>query len=192
MVLRVPPNPAASRTTPTTTTPRRYGDANLSAMKALSKRMVHTHFREGWQYRVEIEGAPADWDLYCKDVSFTPIELEAAEQRVGAHYLNYLNGIRPVAVSMTLRDNQDGRIVDWFEDWTSKVVAPSGTWSLPADYLRTLRLFRLDYNGGATLYKELRVQPQMCGELTESVEPGGGLLEFPVTVQEFRGFGKRY
>lgn len=167
-------------------------DPNMAAMKSISRQMVRTHFREPWQFRVEVGGAPDDWDLYCKEVVQTPIELEAAAQRVGAHVLSYLNSAQPVSLSLTMRDNQDGRIYDWFSDWVDQVVHPDGTWGLPIDYLRTARIFNRHEDGSERLRQELRVQPMVLGEITETVEPSGALLEFPITLLEFRGGGLRY
>lgn len=167
-------------------------DPNLSEMKAISRKMVRTAFREPWMFRVEIDGAPGDWDLYCKEVVQTPIELETLQQRVGAHYLSYLNGKQPISVSLTMRDNEDGRIYDWFNQWVDSVVHKDGTWGLPIDYLRTLKIYRRDNDGGEALRQELRVQPLTMGEITETVERSGALLEFPITVVEFRGSGLRY
>lgn len=168
------------------------GDPNIAAMRRISKQMVQTKFKEGWQFRVEIEGAPADWDLYCKELSQTPIELEVEAKRVGAHYLSYLTGAQPVGVSLTMRDNEDGRIYSWYEDWVGKVVYPDGTWGLPIDYLRTCKIFARRHDGSEYLRQQLRVQPLTIGELTESVESSGGLLEFPITMVEFRGGSINY
>lgn len=167
-------------------------DPNIAAMKQISKQMVQTKFKEGWQFRVEVEGAPADWDLYCKEISQTPIELEVEAKRVGAHYLSYLTGAQPVGLSLTMRDNEDGRIYNWFEEWVGEVVYPDGTWGLPIDYLRTLKIFARRQDGSEYLRQELRVQPLTIGEMTESVERSGSLLEFPVTVVEFRGGSTNY
>ncbi|MDX5979651.1 hypothetical protein [Vreelandella alkaliphila] len=163
------------------------GDPNIAAMRQISKQMVQTPFREGWQFRVEIESAPSDWDLYCKEVSQTPIELEVKSKRVGAHYLNYYSGAQPVGLSLTMRDNEDGRIFKWMEQWVGKVVYPDGTWGLPIDYLRTCKIFDRLRDGSEALRQELRVQPLTIGELTESVDRSGALLEFPITLVEFRG-----
>lgn len=167
-------------------------DRNLSSMKSISKQMVQTNFRSPWQFRVEIDGAPRDWDLYCKEVVQTPFELEAAEQRVGAHYLSYLNGIQPVSLSLTMRDNEDGRIYNWFKQWVDSVVYPDGTWGLPIEYLRTVRIYVRQKDGSEYLRQEHRVEPLTLGEITETLESGGGLLEFPITMKEFRGFGTHY
>ena len=168
------------------------GDPNLATMRQLSKQLVHTKFAEPWQFRVEIEGAPGDWDLYCKEVVQTPIELETEQKRVGAHYLSYLNGAQPVGLSLTMRDHEDGLIYNWFNDWVAQVVFPNGTWGLPADYLRTCKIFKRKHDGSEYLRQELRVQPLTLGELTETVELSGGLLEFPVTMVEFRGGSTQY
>lgn len=168
------------------------GDPMLAAMKRLSKQLVHTEFKEPWQFRVEIEGAPDDWDLYCKEVTHTPIELETNSKRVGAHYLNYLNGSQTLPMSFTMRDNENGDIHAWFEEWVGQVVHSDGTWGVPIDYLRTVKLFGRTRDGGEYLRKERRVQPISIGETTETVERSGTLLEFPITVMEFRGGETNY
>lgn len=167
-------------------------DPNIGALRALNKRLVQTPFREGWEYRVEVEKAPVDWDLFCKEIVQTPIELEVATQRVGAHYLSYLNGAQPVSLTLTMRDHVDGRIYDWFEAWCGEVVSPKGTWGLPIDYLRTVKIHARKHDGSEYLRQKLRVQPLSLGELTESVEPSGSLLEFPITLIEFRGGETNY
>lgn len=168
------------------------GDPNLATMRQLSNKLVRTKFAEPWQFRVEIEGAPADWDLFCKEVVQTPIELETDQKRIGAHYLSFLNGAQPVGLSLTMRDDDDGQIYNWFEDWVAKVVYPDGTWGLPADYLRTCKIYKRKHDGSEYLRQELRVQPLTLGELTETVELGSGFLEFPITMVEFRGGSTQY
>ncbi|MGP9633789.1 hypothetical protein ACT3R7_12050 [Halomonas sp. AOP43-A1-21] len=167
-------------------------DPNLAAMRSISKQMVQTQFKEGWQFRVEIEGAPSDWDLYCKELSQTPVELEVKAKRVGAHYLSYYSGSQPIAVALTMRDNEDGRIFKWWQEWMDTVIYPDGTWGLPIEYLRTCKIYDRLRDGSESLRQELRVQPLTMGELTESVERSGGLLEFPLTLVEFRGRETNY
>ena len=167
-------------------------DPLLKEMQSIAKRMVKAQFAEPWQFRVEIEDAPKDWDLLCKEVSQTPYELEHAQQRIGAHYLSYLNGVQSVVVTMTMRDNEDGEIFEWFKEWVDSIVNPDGTWNVPSEYLKTLKLHRLSHAGKASVRQELRVQPLTMGELTETVDRTGALLEFPISVVEFRGRSTEY
>lgn len=168
------------------------GDPNLGAMKSMSKRLIKAEMREPWQFRLEIEGAPGDWDLYCKEVTHTPIELEPDAKRVGAFYLNYLNGRQSVTLSTTVRDSEGGEVYQWFKSWVKQVVHEDGTWGVPADYLRTAKLYNRNRDGSETLRDEWRVQPIMVGEMSETVERGGNLLEFPLSMMEFRGGSIQY
>lgn len=162
-------------------------DPNIALMKSFSKRMVKTKWHESWMFRVEAEGAPADWDLFCKEITQTPIELEANTRKLGSQYLSYLNGRQAVSLTLTMRDNEDGDVYNWFNDWVGKVAFSDGTWGLPSEYLKTFKIFRRKSDTSEVLRQELRVQPMVLGELTESVERSGSLLEFPITVIEFRG-----
>ena len=159
---------------------------NMDKLRSISSQAVNTHFRHGWQFRLEVDGAPGDFDFYCKETSHTPWEIETEPFNAGATPINYPTRSNPSTISLTMRDNEDGRIYDWFDGRCRMVVNQDGTFNLPSEYLLKIRKFDLLSDGTEKLRREFKVVPLSLGELTESLDESGGNLEFPLTFIEFR------
>lgn len=167
-------------------------DINLiRSMKEFSKRMVQTAFRKPHQFRVEMDEAPEDWDLYVKEISQERYNIDTDPHNVGAYVFSYPTTIQPVTLSMTCYDNEDGRMYDWFEKRLDKMENKDGTWNVPAEYLLTCKIFRRLSDDSEVLRQEMRMFPVTLGSLTESLD-GRELLEFPMTFIEFRTAGSTY
>jgi hypothetical protein len=163
---------------------------DTNKLRTIALRMLNTHWREPWQFRLEVEGYPHDdWDLCVKDVTYGPNEIETEPEQIGAVVLTYPTSAQPVSISMTMRDQEDRRVYKFFESQAQKVINPDGTVNLPSDYLLKIRRFSLLH--GETPEEETdvwKVFPTQLGDVTESKD-GEGLLEFPITFIQFRSLG---
>lgn len=159
---------------------------DFNHMRMLAKKIVETEYRQAWQFAIEIDGAPEDFDFYVKDISYGPFEIETEQEKVGMATFTYPTGTQPVTVSMTMRDNMDGRIYSWFEGCVLKMVNPDGTVNLPDAYIQKWRRLPIDANN-KTYGKpmELDVIPTQLGDVSESREDANS-LEFPITLVQFR------
>ena len=108
---------------------------NMAKLRGIVKKALETDFKRGWQYRIEIDGTPEGWDIYCKEASHQAWDIEVEAFNIGAHVVSYPVRANPTTLSLTMRDNEDGRIQKWFADKCKKVVNDDGTFNLPIDYL---------------------------------------------------------
>ena len=165
---------------------------NMANLKGIVKKMVHTHFREPWQFRIEVDGYPThqDFDIYVREITYGPTEIETEQEKVGIGVLTYPSGAMPVTVSMIMRDNEERWVSDWFNELVKKVVNDDGTVNLPHDYCVRMRRFSLRHGAGDKQTDEWLVYPTQLGDVTESKD-GEGVLEFPITFVQFRSITKK-
>lgn len=161
---------------------------DFNQLRLLTKKLVHTPFQEGWQFRLDIhyDNLPKDLDIYVKDITFGPIEFETEAVKAGIQTLTYPTGTVPVGLSMTMRDNQDRRVYDWFTGWASLVVNDDGTVNLPASYCHTVSRINL---ADDTVQDTWFMFPAKLGDITEAVD-SQGFLEFPISFMQFRSWGE--
>lgn len=167
-------------------------DINMAVLRQSTNQAILTHFQHGWQFRVEIDGQPGDWDFYCKEISQQPWDIEATPFNAGATPISYPSRKNPITLSMTMRDNEDGRIWDWFDGKAKKVVNLDGTFNPPRQYLLKCKIFRRLSDGSEALRQEMKLVPLSLGEITESLDADGNVLEFPITFVEFRAGSSAY
>lgn len=160
--------------------------------KMMVKRLVAMPFQKNWQFRLEIEEQPLDFDLFVKDVSYGPIEIEYEPLKLGVNQIQMATGVLPVSISMTVRDHDDERIHKWFAQWVAKQVNGDGTINPPLhpDYkwLREWKKYTLvKGTDGFTevLSEKYIVAPVQLGDVTQSYEEHG-FKTFPITVIQFR------
>lgn len=160
--------------------------------KLLVQKLVKTAFQHNWQYRVEIEKQPNDFDIFVKDISYGPTEIGTEALSIGANRLTYPNSVEPVGISMTMRDHEDERIYNWFNEWAGTVANGDGTVNLPKHaqngYLRKWRRYQLQKASKGfkeDMTREWEVYPTQLGDITESRDDQG-FLEFPIQFIQFR------
>lgn len=160
---------------------------DFAALRLIAKEAVKKKFRDSWQFKFEIPGAPADFDFYVKDVSYGPIEVQTDPEKIGASTLTitWPTGSGPVELSMTMRDNEDGRIHKWFQGLVAKVLFDDGTVGLPADYCIDIERFTVLQTGAEVLTDTWTMYPTQLGDVTESREDPA-LCEFPITFVQFK------
>jgi len=161
---------------------------DFNKLRGISKRLVENHFREPWQFRVEIDEYPYptnDFDMYVREISYTPIEVETDVVKAGMQTLTYPSGTAPVTVTLMMRDHEDRRVSKWFTELIKKVVNSDGTVNLPADYCVNFRRYSLLEDNTEEETDKWLVYPTQLGEVTEATD-GENLLEFPITFIQFR------
>lgn len=130
---------------------------DFNRLRMLSKKLVATNFQKDWLFRLEIEGEPADFDLYVKDIAYNPIEITTDEENYGGVTMTWPTGSVPVKITATMRDDEDRRISQYFCDWCEKSVHADGTVGLPygADgYVKKVRVYEQRDNDTETLAGE--------------------------------------
>lgn len=167
-------------------------DANLIRLqRQISKRMVETEYRLPWQFRLEIEEAPQNFDILVKEISQEPFTIQTDAFNIGAIPFNIPKTSEPVTLTATCYETEDESIYRWFESRVGKVVNSDGTFNHPAEYLLKCKIYRRMKDGSEVLRQNMLMIPTKLGSLTESLDSKEN-LEFPLTFMEFRSGGVDY
>jgi hypothetical protein len=160
--------------------------ADFNKQRLTTKTLVKTPFQRGWQFRIELSNQPSEFDLFVKDVTFAPIEIETESIKAGSHTLTFPVSAAPVSISMTMRDHTDERIYKWFDGLSKKVLNEDGTVNLPKDYCINWKRF-IVLEDGSEMKSDMawQVYPTKLGDITESRDDDG-FKEFPITFMQFR------
>ena len=160
---------------------------DFNRLRQVSRQLVRTDFQPEWNFRLDLEGAPADFDFYVKDVSYSHFDIATDEEQYGAASYVWPTADQPLRISFTMRDNIDGRNAVYFSQWWGKVVGPDGTVGLPRGpngYVRKALIYNIDVTGKETLSYVMNCYPIQVGEISRSRE-NGQFLEIPVTLAQF-------
>ncbi|HHO0939032.1 TPA: hypothetical protein ACRTTK_003068 [Aeromonas hydrophila] len=182
-----------SRTTPSSATPSRPTSQSglLSRQRRMAHQLVMTPFQQGWQYRVEVSGMPADFDIYVKDITYGSFQIEYEAKEIGTLQVQNPTHRTAGLVTLTVRDHQDARVENFFTKAANRVVNPDGTVNLPKDYLLNMRLYLLQEDGGEKLYKEWDVAPAECGDITRTRSALSEFVSFPISFQKYRSASRK-
>jgi hypothetical protein len=162
---------------------------DFNKLRSIARQLVRTPFKFPWQFRLDIEGAPSDLNIYVKDVTYGPTEIENEPMKAGGRVLTFPTGAQPVSLSMTVRDHEDERVSKWFDEWAGKVSYPDGTMGLPYGddgYVKKVKRYHVDRDTSEDLRAEWEMFPVQRGDVTETREGGNTFLEFAVTFVQFR------
>lgn len=160
-------------------------DINIIRLK--SRTLVKTPFHLSWQYRIEIDGyskGADDFDLFVKDISYTPVEIETDPIPAGFHVITFPSGAQPVVVSMTMRDHQDRRVYNFCNEWAGKIINKDGTVNLPLEYIKKFTRYNILDDSTEVKTDTWEVFLTQIGEISESREEPG-IMEFPITLMQF-------
>lgn len=177
-----------------------FKNQNLNAARyGVFERLQSTAFQQQWQWVLEIKQKPGareispmpnNFAIFVKDISYGAIEIDTEAKNVGGGVLTLPTRAQPVAMSMTIRDNQEGVMFDYFQTWAGQVVSDNGTVSVAQEYLRTCSRYQLVETSGGQLQKKdspgrsWDMFPTVVGDISETIEDRTGLLEFPVTCMQ--------
>ena len=162
---------------------------DFNKLRLTTRKMVKTPYKQGWQFRIEIEGEPIDFDIYVKEASHGPTEVNTEEDQYGGQTLTWPTGSAPVELALTLRDHEDERVAKWFDAWSAKVVFADGTVGLPYGsdgYVKKVKRYSLVDDGRREELRETwEMYPIKRGDVTESREDAKH-LEFTAVFRQFR------
>lgn len=159
---------------------------DFAVLKAALKRAVRKDFRQSWQFRLEVESEPHDFDLFVKDITYGPLELTTEAAEYGGQVVTWPKGRAPVELSMTLRDDESEIVAKWFDAWALKVVNLDGTVNLQGEYVRKVKRYHIAMDHRSEEVRETwTMYPVRRGDVVYSYE-NGGHLEFQATFVQFR------
>lgn len=148
---------------------------------------------QGWQWAIEIKaaGAPQDFDIYVKDVSFGAGSIDADVKVVGSGGFALPTTASVGEITMTVRDSEKLTVNQWIDERLALVKNEDGTINIPKDYLFEMRLFMLTSEGEKLPYKSYQVYPTKRGDVTWSREEVNTVASFPLVFQKFSTVGKK-
>lgn len=159
---------------------------DFNKLRMTTRQLVHKDFQKQWQFRIEIEGEPAEFDLYVKDISYSTIEAVTENDSYGGISMAWPTGIELVKLSMTVRDDESGTIQRFIDSWIEKVVHKDGTVGLPygpLGYVKKVRKYIVT-DKDERLSEQWEMYPTTRGDVSQSRE-NSDFAEFPVTFMQF-------
>lgn len=160
---------------------------DFNKLRRINKKLVQTEFVHEWDFRLEIEGQPADFDLYIKDISYSGFEIGTDEEKYGIATYTWPTTDQPVRVSFTARDNYDLRIATFITRWAEQVKNNNGTVNLPfgiSGYTKKMTIYNIKTSGEEIPLYNLLGYPIQYGDCTRSHE-NCAFMEMPVTLVSF-------
>lgn len=161
---------------------------DFNHLRQINKQLVHTSFVYDWNFKLEIDGAPTDIDFYVKDLSMSLHDVATDDERYGIANQTWPNSENCITLSLTLRENTDARMYNFFMNWHVLVSPGGGVVGLPVDYVRHIRVYNIATDGTETLYRSFSGYPTQVGEMSRSRE-NGQFMELPVTLRQFSTLG---
>lgn len=160
---------------------------DFNRLRLLARQLVRTPFQKDWLFRLELEGEPAGFDLYVKDVSYSPIEVMTDDEPCGATTMTWPTGRTPARLTATVRDDEDGRIASFVDAWCERAAPGSGVVGLPYGvngYVKKVRVYNLKDDGSERLAGEWEMFATGRGESARSRE-NGTFMEFQISLVQF-------
>lgn len=165
----------------------------IKAAKKAMQAFMAKPWQQGWQWYVEIEadGAPADFDLYVKDIDYGEGSIDVDTFRVGSGSIAKPTYSSAGEITMTVRDDENGTMRKAIDRLLAKVKNKDGTLNIPADYVFKMKIYDLDGNGKKTLRNTYQVFPTKKGSINQSRENGAAILSYPIIFQKFMSVGNK-
>jgi len=148
--------------------------------KSILEMAMRIQYAQGWQWVVEADGMK-DLFMFVRDVSYSEGTIETDAKIIGGIQFNKPTHITPGTVTITVRDDQTGRIAKWFDARKRRVINRDGTINLSPYYVMNIRVYRVGFNGSKTLDAEYPVIPTERGATTRSYDQVGEFLSYPLT-----------
>ena len=159
---------------------------DFNKLRMITRQLVRKDFQKQWQFRIELEGEPHEFDLYVKDISYSTIEDVTENDSYGGLSMAWPIGIELVKLSMTVRDDESGTIQHFIDSWIEKAVHKDGTVGLPygpLGYVKKVKKYIVT-DKDERLSEEWEMYPTTRGDVSQSRE-NGDFTEFPVTFIQF-------
>lgn len=158
--------------------------------KAYSQKLVETPFKQGWQWMIEVDEQPPDFEIYVKDIEYGGGSIDADVTAIGGGSIAKPVSANAGEVTMTVRDHGDGRVKKWFDTMLAKVKNPDGTVNLPKDYVFNLKIYNVLPTGEKILDETIRVFAVKC-QISLNYEQHGEYISYPITLQKFSTIGNK-
>lgn len=167
------------------------GSVYYQQSKQAATQFMQTPFLQGWQWCVEADNAPFDFDIYVKDIDFGAGSIDSDVFQIGAGSIALPTFSSAGEISFTVRDNSDLRVSKWFDGCLSRVKNNDGTLNLPKDYVFNIKIFILNEYGVKTLLSNMSVFALKKGNYSLSRDGINTFMSVPLTFQKFNSVGNK-
>lgn len=162
----------------------------MTKAKFYVKRLVETPFQQGWQWMIEVDDGPENFEIYVKDIEYGGGSIDADVTNVGAGSFGKPMSSNAGEVTMTVRDHIDGRVKAWFKKQLAKVKNPDGTVNLPKDYVFNIKVYSVTHDGEKILNDTMRVFA-VKRSVSLSYESSAEFVSYPIILQKFSTIGNK-
>lgn len=142
----------------------------------------------GWEFAIDIEGAPDELGTLAKDLEYEPITINVEEMNYGAQQFTMPVNQERVTINVTLRDTKDKKLYKWCKEIAAKVVHSDGTFGIPAEYVRRVTIFSLTNKEEDKSPDEYYMIFTNVGSLNRD-RASKDFFEFPITITQFKTSG---
>ncbi|WP_050978651.1 hypothetical protein [Edwardsiella tarda] len=156
--------------------------------RELIRKLMMIRFAQGWQWCVEADGMPPEFDMFVKDITYGGGTVETEPRQIGAGEFNKPTYRSSGTITMTVRDDEDMLIATWFDRQKAKITNPDGTINLPGEYLFTIRIYQLTQIG-KVLDGEWAVMATQRGDCTRSRDQVSEFYSYTLTFTKYSSYG---
>lgn len=156
--------------------------------KQYLNKMMKTPFRQGWQWIIEADDAPEEFEIYAKDVSLGLGSIDPLILKIGGGSIAIADTSSVGEITLTVRDHQDGRVEKWFSRKLGSVKNKDGTVNLPKDYIFELRLYLVSESGVKELWRSYKVWAAK-NNIDLGYEKKDEFMAYSLTFQKFKSLG---
>ena len=164
-------------------------DPLIDIQKKLVLKAVKINFRMDFMRRLEIDGQPADFDLFVKDISYSSGTIESAPITVDNGEVSMPQKRSVGSVTVVFRDDENGRINEFITSKQNPIYNKDGTQNLPIDYLFEIRILRIRQDGSDYLEKSWDVYVEENNEYGGADDATTETGTFSVTFQKYKSYG---
>lgn len=160
---------------------------DFNNLRMMVHQLVHTDFAYQCDFHISIDGFEDSLDMYVKDVSYGLLEIQTDDEQYGALTYTWPTSQNVQRISMTVRDDYRGTVVNVLKEWAQQVVHPDGTVGLPyggGGYVKRAQIFDQAADGKERFVCSCEVYPTQCGEISRSRD-SCEFVEMPVTLVQF-------
>lgn len=141
-----------------------------------------------WEFCVEIEDAPAEFDILVKDLNYEPITINVEEKNFGSVQIAPPINAERVTLTMTVRDTKDKKLYKWLTQLAGKIVHSDGTFGIPYEYVKRVRIFSSTNKADDPDPDEWYMVFTNVGEISKD-RSSKEYLEFPTTWSQYKTSG---
>jgi len=160
----------------------------LSSAKAILEMAMRIRYAQGWQWNIEIDGF-SRVDMYVKDITYSANNVETESKLIGGVEFVKPTHVTAGSVTMTLRDNESGELLQKFKEKRARISNGDGTFNLPPSYLLNVRIFRVTQDGQTSMEEEMKGFITTIGEISRARDAVGEFATFPVTFVKYTSAG---